>query len=59
MHDLVKEAVNDLNSAWELSKMNKDPIEIIDAISDLKPEEVMKLGMNFKNISRKSSYLKN
>ena len=44
MHDLVKEAVNDLNSAWELSKMNKDPIEIIDAISDLKPEEVMKLA---------------
>ncbi len=48
MHELVKEAVNDLNSAWELSKAKKDPIEIIDAISDLKPEDVMKLGMNFK-----------
>ena len=48
MHELVKEAVTDLNSAWELSKAKKDPIVIIDAISDLEREDVMKLGMNFK-----------
>lgn len=48
MHELIKEAINDLDAAWELSKLEKDPVEIIDAVSELNMEDTMKLGMNFK-----------
>ena len=48
MYDLVKDAVMDLNAAWKLSKLEKDTLEIIDAVSELNRSEVMKLGMNFK-----------
>ncbi|MCK9152538.1 5,10-methenyltetrahydromethanopterin hydrogenase cofactor biosynthesis protein HmdC [Methanobacterium alcaliphilum] len=48
MHDIVKEAINDLDAAWELSKLKKDPLEIIDAVSELERNDVYKLGMNFK-----------
>ncbi len=48
MYELVKEAINDLDAAWELSKLEKDPLKIIDAVSELSRVEAMKLGMNFK-----------
>lgn len=48
MHDIVKEAVNNLDAAWELAKMKKTPEEIVDAVSDLSREETMQLGKNFK-----------
>ena len=48
MYDLVKKAVLDPYAAWELSKMDKDPAEIVEAVSRLDREEAMKLGMNFK-----------
>lgn len=48
MQDVVKKAVYDLDAAWELSKMEKDPAEIVDAVSHLDRDQAMKLGMNFK-----------
>lgn len=48
MYEMVKEAVNDINMALELSKAEKDVVSLVDAISDLSREESMKLGMNFK-----------
>lgn len=48
MQEIIKEAVNDMDAALELSKLPKDVIEIVDAISQLSTEEAMKLGMNFK-----------
>lgn len=48
MYDLIKEAVNDMNAAWELSYSDKDVVEIVDAVSELEIEEAMSLGMNFK-----------
>jgi 5,10-methenyltetrahydromethanopterin hydrogenase cofactor biosynthesis protein HmdC len=48
MYDIVKKAALDPVSAWELSKMDKNPAEIVEAVSQLSREEAMKLGMNFK-----------
>lgn len=48
MYDLIKEAITDDNAAIELSKMDKDVVEVVDAVSDLSLEETMKLGMQFK-----------
>jgi 5,10-methenyltetrahydromethanopterin hydrogenase cofactor biosynthesis protein HmdC len=48
MHDIIKESISDLDAAWELSKLDKDPLEVIDAVSELNREDVQKLGMNFK-----------
>ena len=48
MHDLIKEAVYDDAAAIELSKMDKDVVSVVDAISELSLEETMKLGMQFK-----------
>lgn len=48
MYELVKEAANNPERAWELSKMKKDPAEIVEAVSELDRNDAMKLGMNFK-----------
>lgn len=48
MQDIIKRAVDDLDAAWALSKMEKDPVEVMDAISQLDRDQVMKLGQNFK-----------
>jgi 5,10-methenyltetrahydromethanopterin hydrogenase cofactor biosynthesis protein HmdC len=48
MYDLIKKAVHDDGAAIEISKMNKDVGEVVDAISQLSLEETMKLGMQFK-----------
>ncbi len=48
MYDLIKKAVHDDDAAIEISKMNKDVGEVVDAISQLSLEETMKLGMQFK-----------
>ena len=42
MHDLIKEAVYDDAAAIELSKMDKDVVSVVDAISELSLEETMK-----------------
>lgn len=41
-------AARSFDSAWELSKLKKEPEKIVEAISSLTREETMKLGMNFK-----------
>lgn len=48
MFDLIKEAINDDAVAFELSKIDKDIVEVVDAISELSLEETMALGMKFK-----------
>ena len=48
MYDLIKKAVHDDDAAVEISKMNKDVGEVVDAISQLSLDEAMKLGMQFK-----------
>lgn len=48
MQDLVKRAAHDPDAAWELSRQEKDPKEIIDAVSELSRTDAMALGMNFK-----------
>jgi 5,10-methenyltetrahydromethanopterin hydrogenase cofactor biosynthesis protein HmdC len=48
MYDLIKKAVHDDDAAIEISKMDKDVGEVVDAISELSLEETMKLGMQFK-----------
>lgn len=48
MYDLVKEAVNDMDAALELSKAKKDVTGVVDAISQLPLDDVLKLGSNFK-----------
>ena len=48
MYDLIKKAVHDDDAAIEISKINKDVGEVVDAISQLSLEETMKLGMQFK-----------
>lgn len=48
MYDMVKDAVNDLDAAFELSKSKKDVGEVVDAVCGLTRDEAMKLGMNFK-----------
>lgn len=48
MYDLIKEAIVDDDAAIELSKMDKNVVEVVDAISELSLEDTMKLGMKFK-----------
>ena len=48
MYDLIKEAIIDDDVAIELSKMDKNVVEVVDAISELSLEDTMKLGMKFK-----------
>ncbi|HIH61632.1 MAG TPA: 5,10-methenyltetrahydromethanopterin hydrogenase cofactor biosynthesis protein HmdC [Methanobacteriales archaeon] len=48
MEDLIKEAIHNLDAAWELAKIDKDPITVVDAISELSREEAIRLGYNFK-----------
>ncbi|EKF85601.1 5,10-methenyltetrahydromethanopterin hydrogenase cofactor biosynthesis protein HmdC [Methanobacterium formicicum] len=48
MYDIVKEAVNDMDSALELSKANKNVNDVVDAVSELSTAEATQLGMNFK-----------
>ncbi len=48
MYDLIKDAVHDDDAAIELSKIDKDVVSVVDAISELSLEETMKLGMQFK-----------
>lgn len=48
MQEIIKKAVEDPYAAWEISKMEKDPAEVVEAVSSLSREEAMKLGMNFK-----------
>lgn len=48
MQDIITKAVHDPDAAWELSKMKKDPGEVIDAISRLDRAGAMDLGRNFK-----------
>lgn len=48
MHDLVRKAVDNLDAAWELSKKNKKPDEIVEAVSVLDRDQAIRLGSNFK-----------
>lgn len=48
MHEIIKEAVNDMDSALELCKSQKNVVDVVNAVSELNTEEAMKLGMNFK-----------
>ena len=59
MRDLIKEAVNSLDSALELRKLiikklnekklkESDIVEIVDAVDDLSLEEIQKLGSNLR-----------
>ena len=48
MKEIIKEAINDMDAALELSRSPKNVKETVDAISELNTEEAMKLGMNFK-----------
>ena len=40
MYDLIKKAVHDDDAAIEISKMDKDVGEVVDAISELSLEEI-------------------
>ena len=42
MYDLIKEAIVDDDAAIELSKMDKNVVEVVDAISELSLEDTMK-----------------
>jgi 5,10-methenyltetrahydromethanopterin hydrogenase cofactor biosynthesis protein HmdC len=48
MYDLIRESVNNMDSALELARSKKNVIEIVDAINDLSLSDVIKLGTNFK-----------
>lgn len=48
MHDLIRKAINDPDAAWELSKIEKGPRDVIDAVTSLNREEAIKLGNTFK-----------
>ena len=48
MYDLIKRAVTDDGAAVQISKMDNDVGEVVDAISQLSLDETMKLGMQFK-----------
>lgn len=48
MHDMVKDAVSDMDSAFELSKSKKDVNDVVDAVSALSTADATMLGMNFK-----------
>ncbi|WP_321421136.1 5,10-methenyltetrahydromethanopterin hydrogenase cofactor biosynthesis protein HmdC [uncultured Methanobacterium sp.] len=48
MHDMIKEAANNMDSALELSKANKNVNDVVDAVAELSTAEATQLGMNFK-----------
>lgn len=48
MYDLIKQAVHDDDAAIELSKIDKNVVEVVDAISELSLDEAMQLGTKFK-----------
>jgi 5,10-methenyltetrahydromethanopterin hydrogenase cofactor biosynthesis protein HmdC len=48
VHDIIKDAVNNMDSALELSKMEKNVGDVVDAVSQLSSAEATRLGMNFK-----------
>lgn len=48
MIELLRQAAVDMDKAWELSKMEKDPEEIVQAVCSLNREEAINLGNNFK-----------
>lgn len=48
MYDMINDAVNDMNSALEISKSKKDVNDVVDAISELSTPNATRLGMNFK-----------
>lgn len=48
MHEIIKEAINDMDAALELCKSQKNVVDVVDSISELSTDEAMKLGMNFK-----------
>ncbi|NYB52098.1 MAG: 5,10-methenyltetrahydromethanopterin hydrogenase cofactor biosynthesis protein HmdC [Methanobacteriaceae archaeon] len=48
MHDIIKDAVGDMDSALELSKSDKNVLDVVDAVSELSTPEATQLGMNFK-----------
>lgn len=48
MHDMIKDAVSDMDSALELSKSDKNVNDVVDAVSQLSTLDATQLGMNFK-----------
>lgn len=48
MYDLIKEAITNDEAAIELSKIDKNVVEVVDAISELTLDETMALGTKFK-----------
>lgn len=48
MHDIIKEAVNNMDSALELSRSKKNVNDVVDAVSELSTASATQLGMNFK-----------
>jgi len=48
MHKIIKESVTDMDSAFELSKLDKNVNDVVDAVSALSTAEATQLGMNFK-----------
>ncbi|MCG2828195.1 5,10-methenyltetrahydromethanopterin hydrogenase cofactor biosynthesis protein HmdC [Methanothermobacter sp. K4] len=48
MHDIIREAVDNPETAWEIMKMDRDITAVVDAISDLSREDKIKLGATFK-----------
>lgn len=48
MLDIVREAVRNPDAAWELSRMQKDPVEVVSAVSELDRSQAIALGNNFK-----------
>lgn len=48
MHDIIREAVDNPETAWEIMKMDRDVTAVVDAISDLSREDKIKLGATFK-----------
>nr|WP_319373021.1 5,10-methenyltetrahydromethanopterin hydrogenase cofactor biosynthesis protein HmdC [uncultured Methanobacterium sp.] len=48
MHDMIKEAVNNMDSALELSRSEKNVNDVVDAVSELSTASATQLGTNFK-----------
>jgi len=48
MHELIREAVDNPGTAWEIMKMDRDVTEVVDAVSDLSRDDKIKLGATFK-----------
>ncbi len=48
MQGLINRAIHDPDAAWEITRRKKDPLEIIDAVSELNRAQVIGLGRMFK-----------